>query len=81
MKRSTYMPMPPNGPATQRRGPRHDMVTHSRCPDAAGRVHCSGKLAAVGTALEDAWVRRIVRGRFYIRRRADGQQDHWSRWG
>src|SRR5712692_7809810 len=35
---------PPNGPATQRRGPRRGMVTHSRRGNVAGHVRCSGLL-------------------------------------
>ena len=34
--------LPPNVPATQRRDPRHEMVTHLRRGTAAGHVRCSG---------------------------------------
>jgi len=34
----------PNGPATQRRGPLREMVTHLGCRDVAGHVRCRRKL-------------------------------------
>src|SRR5438034_3554173 len=51
---------PPNGSAPQRRGPRTEIVTHSRCRNAAGHVRCRRKLGGTSALTQPTHLDGVV---------------------